>query len=376
MKAFSRKRCFYGIVLAAIVLSFSVAGAAGLTPMEQLGKLMYQDKDFSFNGTQSCMTCHHHRSGFADPENSLDPAVSVVSTGADGVSQGGRNAPTAAYAGFSPILQWSGSDGERTYFGGMFWDGRATGLILDDPLAEQAQGPPLNPVEMAMPNKEAVVQVVRDAAYAPLFKKVFGRDALDFGNEDAAYDNIGRAIAAYERSPQVQKFSSRFDTGALTDRENVGFNLFNYKCTACHSATGSGAVPALFTNYGYANIGLPVNPLLTGNLPDLGLGGFLESDFDLGEKALIGDANYASQYGKFKVPTLRNVARTAPYGHNGVFATLREMVAFHNYRDSFDDPEVDENISDAVGSLGLGDNEIDDIVAFLKTLTDDLMMQP
>ncbi len=192
---------------------------------------------------------------------------------------------------------------------------------------------------------------------------------------DDAYDDIGRAIAAYERSAQVQKFSSRFDSGALTAREKEGLDLFTANCAACHSAESSGDVPALFTNYGYANIGLPANPLLDRDEPDLGLGGFLKSDLD-SDEPLIGDEDYARQDGKFKVPTLRNVVRTAPYGHNGVFATLREMVAFHNYRDSFDDPEVDENISDAVGSLGLGDNAIDDIVAFLKTLTDDLMMQP
>ena len=99
--------------------------AAGLTQMEQLGKIMYQDKDFSLNRTQSCQTCHHHLAGFADPTNMRDPASTVVSLGDDGISKGGRNAPSSAYAGFSPALQKNDA-GE--YVGGMFWDGRATGL--------------------------------------------------------------------------------------------------------------------------------------------------------------------------------------------------------------------------------------------------------
>lgn len=338
-----------------------------LSTIAQLGKIMYQDLDFSFNSTQSCKTCHHHRSGFADPDNTMDPYHSVVSVGADGISTGGRNAPTAAYTGYSPALHWD--DAMESYVGGMFWDGRATGLILGDPLAEQAQGPPLNPVEMNMPDKEAVVQVVRDSSYSNLFIKVFGPNSLD--DVDMAYDNIGRAIAAYERSIEVQKFNSRFDNGELTDRERSGLQLFEANCSICHSLA-SNTEPALFTNYAYENIGVPANPLLAGNPVDLGLGGFLESDF-FSDAPLIGDADYAQQYGKFKVPTLRNIGLTPPYGHNGYFPTLREMVNFHNTRDSADwpAPEVPQNLNTAnVGNMGISDSEVDDIVAFLLTLSD------
>jgi Cytochrome c peroxidase len=259
-----------------LLISAACAGplfAAGLSQMEQLGKIMYQDKDFSYNRTQSCQTCHHHVAGFADPTNMRDPASTVVSLGADGVSKGGRNAPSSAYAGFSPELQKNDA-GE--YVGGMFWDGRATGLSenLADPLAEQAQGPPLNPVEMNMPRLEAVVDVVRASSYARLFRKVFGGTSLD--DYAVAWDNIAKAIAAYERSPEVQAFSSRFDSDQLNSQERRGKDLFVAKCSQCHSMDKvAGAKGPLFTNYTYANIGLPENT--EDNVPgdDFGLGGFL-----------------------------------------------------------------------------------------------------
>lgn len=363
------------LLLCTLCLVWATAIAGPLAPIAQLGKLMYQDKDFSFNRTQSCMTCHHHSSGFADPDNSRDPYVSVVSIGADGVSRGGRNAPSAAYAGYSRVLRWDNAVGG--YVGGMFWDGRATGLILGDPLAEQAQGPPLNPVEMNMPDESAVVQVVRDASYANLFRRVFGPDALL--DVPSAYDHIGRAIAAFERSGQVQKFTSRYDRGPLTDKEKAGEVLFEANCAQCHStAPPPNGASALFTNYSYVNIGVPANPLLAGNPVDMGLGGFIESDFNT-PTPLIGDADYAAQYGKFKVPTLRNVGLTAPYGHNGFFPTLISMVDFHNTRDVADWPssEVLQNLNTQdVGDMGLAPDEVDDVVAFLMSLSDSQGMGP
>ncbi|MDD2463391.1 MAG: cytochrome c peroxidase [Desulfobulbus sp.] len=336
---------------------------------EQLGKIMYQDKDFSWNRTQSCQTCHHHISGFADPTNMRDPENTVVSLGDDGTSKGGRNAPSSAYAGFSPPL----TKDDQGYLGGMFWDGRATGLsaTLADPLAEQAQGPPLNPVEMNMPNKEAVVEVVRDSNYAQLFRQVYGPDALI--DTEHAFDDIARAIAVYERSPEVQKFSSKFDKGTLSTQENEGLTVFRDRCASCHSiAPVTEAKGPLFTNYRYYNIGLPANTQDDVPEDDYGLGGFLASKDAPPEFA---DEAY-QENGKFKVPTLRNVAFTAPYGHNGIFATLEEMVQFKNNRQAVWDlvgtPDVDENIYDenGFGAMGLQDGEIEAVVAFLKTLTD------
>ncbi len=348
-----------GLILGALVCTL---WAQELTPLESLGKAMYKDTAFSYNNTQSCQSCHHPAVGFVDPDNTRDPQNSPVSVGADGISVGGRNAPSAAYAGFSPQLT-KGADGE--YVGGMFWDGRATGYTLGDPLAEQAQGPPLNPVEMAMPDKAAVVAAVAASEYADLFLSVF--EMQDFDDVDAAYDNIGRAIAAYERSHSVQRFNSRFDRGRLTVTEQSGGELFKANCAACHPDTPQeGNQAVLFTTYGYANVGLPANPLLAGNSVDYGLGGFLESDY-FGE-GRINDPNFADHYGKFKIPTLRNVAATAPYGHNGVFATLTDMVAHLNQRTAI--PEVDRNISEQVGDMGLDEAQIADIVAFLRTLSD------
>ena len=333
-----------------------MAWAAGGPPavssdIERLGMRLYNDKDLSFNSTQSCRNCHHHFAGFADITNHVSPEVNMVSTGADGVSKGGRNAPSAAYAGFSPPL----SDESGQYIGGLFWDGRADGSVLGDPLAEQAQGPPLNPVEMNMPSKEAIIQVIRDSAYVSLWNRVFGAGSLN--NVDAAYDNFGEAIAAYERSADVTKFSSKYDTARdqFTDAENRGMALFENHCAACHSTTAAfGAPEALFTNYAYANIGVPTNAAVLD-----------EADPGLG--AIVNDPN---QNGKFKIPTLRNIAMTAPYSHNGYFPTLVEMVEFINDRSGYT-PDVDQNIDPSVGSLGLSAEEINDIVAFLATLTDE-----
>ncbi len=357
-----------------IGLAVAVLGSAGMvygapgSRMEMLGMKLFMDSNFSRNATQSCNTCHDRRLAFVDPANVMDPANSVVSVGDDGVSTGDRNSPTAAYGGYSPNLHWDGQKG--SYVGGMFWDGRATGWILNDPLAEQAQGPPLNPVEMNMPSKEAVVDVIRNARYVGLFYQVFGPDALD--DVDRAYDYFGMALAAFERSPMVQKYSSRFDAGDLTAREQRGVELFKANCSGCHSAEpGPDGTPPLFTDYSYHNIGLPANPLLADKGRDLGLGGFLEKDY-ASDSPIIGDADYAAQYGKFKVPTLRNVAVTPPYGHNGYFADLRDMVSFHNSRDTGDwpAPEVSDNLDTEVGDMGLTDQDVDDIVAFLNTLTD------
>lgn len=333
-------------------MAFAAGGAPAVsTTIEKLGMRLYNDKNMSFNGTQSCRNCHHHFAGFADLTNHLDPEVNMVSTGADGVSKGGRNAPSSAYAGFSPPL----TETATGWVGGMFWDGRADGSVLGDPLAEQALGPPLNMLEMAMPSKEAVIAVILNSDYVNLWYGVFGPGSLS--DVDAAYNNFGRAIAAYERSADVTKFTSKYDLArsSFTAAENRGMALFENSCAVCHTTTAEfGAKAPLFTTYGYANIGVPTNPAVaTGE--------------DLGLAVTVGDHN---QDGKFKVPTLRNIAMTAPYSHNGYFATLVEMVDFINDSSAYT-PNVTRNLDDRVGSMGLSRQDVDDIVAFLMTLTDD-----
>ncbi len=191
-------------------------------------------------------------------------------------------------------------------------------------------------------------------------------------NKHPDHDDFALAIAAYERSSEVQKYNSRFDSGDLSTQEETGYALFKVNCSKCHSADpGPNNTPPLFTDYSYHNIGLPANSLLADKGTDLGLGGFLRDDFN-SDSPIIGDENYAEQYGNFKVPTLRNIAITPPYGHNGYFASLRDMVSFHNSRDTADwpAPEVTDNLDPVVGSLGLSEQEIDDIIAFLHSLTD------
>ena len=341
--------CSCGIAAAVTV---AAAPPAVETDLQKLGMHLYNDKNFSMNQNQSCRTCHHHFAGFADLKNHLDPYNSVVSIGSDGVSKGGRNAPTSAYAGFSPPLALI----EGEYVGGLFWDGRADGSVLGDPLAEQALGPPLNPVEMALPDEDAVIAVIRNSSYATLWYKVFGPKSLDDVAE--AYDNFGRAVAAYERSADVTKFTSKYDVDqpGFTASEKAGMQLFVENCARCHSTTVAFAAPApLFTNYRYANIGVPANPLVVLDSPDLGLG------------ATVDDP---AQNGKFKVPTLRNIAMSAPYSHNGSFPTLESIVSFLNDSREFT-PEVGDNIDPGVGNLGLNEDQVNDIVAFLRTLTDE-----
>ncbi len=354
-----RKLTGIGVIVA--VLAFAAAlWAAGGPPnvdssMERLGMRLYNDKNMSYNGTQSCRNCHHHFSGFADITNHLDPYANFVSTGADGVSKGGRNAPSSAYAGYSPVLHTELDEwGDIFWVGGMFWDGRASGYELGDPLAEQAQGPPLNPVEMAMADKQAVVDAIADSDYVNLWYRVFGTGSLD--DADEAYDYFGQAVAAYERSADVTKFTSKYDVGQLSAAEQSGQALFEASCASCHSTQADfGAPAALFTNYRYANIGVPANPGIPSEGPDLGLG------------AVIDDP---AEYGKFKIPTLRNIALSAPYSHNGYFPTLMDMLQFIN-DNSGSAPEVGENVSNQVGNLGLSQKDLNDIAAFLNALTDD-----
>ena len=347
-----QKKVFSIMILCICFADVALAGRpVGLSRLELLGRHLFKDKNLSFNGTQSCQVCHHPLAGFADRRNAIHPETSVVSVGADGESKGGRNAPTAGYAGYSPPLSLCDDE----WVGGLFWDGRATGAVLGDPLAEQAQGPPLNPIEMAMPDKASVIAVIENSTYVNLFLSVFGKNAFD--NVDAAYDNFGRAIAAYERSKEVTAFSSKFDVARsqFTAAENRGASIFHTHCAPCHSDQAMvGAPAALFTNYHYKNIGVPANPLVFQPGPDLGLG------------ATLSDPN---QDGKVKVPTLRNIALSAPYSHNGSFATLEEMVFFINDRTGFA-PEVDANIDPRVGNFNLSQGEIDDLIAFLLTLTD------
>ena len=337
-----------------------------------LGEKLFKDTRLSTPAGQACASCHVESAAFTDPDvMNTNP----VSEGANGGVFGNRNAPTAAYAAFIPAF--SRVDGE--YIGGQFLDGRAATL------ADQAKGPFLNPKEMANENAAEVIGKILNASYASQFKEVYGQNSLD--DVDAAYDFMADAIAAFESTEKFSPFSSKFDavmagTASFTAAEQRGFDLFKKtgagKCEECHTLdTPSGAAGPLFTNFKYFNIGVPINPGNPDKNIDIGLAA---------NPALTTSA--ALEKGKFRVPTLRNVAVTAPYMHNGALQTLEQVVRFYSDRDDkrcypettvltlsetncWPEPEVGDNMDITfTGSLFLSDTQINDLVAFLQTLTD------
>jgi cytochrome c peroxidase len=307
--------------------------------------------------------------GFTGPDPAINTAGAVYEGAVEG-RFGNRKPPAAAYAGDSPILYYDGTK----WVGGMFWDGRATGWTLGDPLAEQAKGPFLNPKEQAIPDAATLVAKVQASSYAGLFADVCpGYDTTEL------YNCIGRAIAAYERSSEVSQFTSKYDywlkgQARLTGQEQWGLALFRGKgkCAACH-------VEPLFTDFTYDNLGVPKNlenpaTIADPTWADPGLGGFLKA-------ASFPPEVYDPEWGKHKVPTLRNVDLRPTkkfikaYAHNGYFKSLEEIVHFYNTRDvpgaGWPAPEVLVNMNTAeMGNLGLNKGEELAIVAFLKTLSD------
>ena len=377
-----RKRIWSCMVALILLVAFaSVTTAHGLSEKEKLGKDLFFDKDLSDPAGQACAACHAPEVGWTGPDKNIN-AHGAVYEGAVKGRFGNRKPPSAAYAGDSPILT-----NTTPFTGGMFWDGRATGWTLGDPLAEQAQGPFLNPLEQNNPNASAVVNKVKASSYVRLFYNICGK-----GKTDADYYVcIARSIAAYERSSEVSSFTSKYDYylkgGAiLTMTEKRGLKLFTGKgnCSNCHVSTGS---KPLFTDFTYDNLGVPknlenpfynepaYNPMRSAWI-DEGLGGFLKG---------IGYPSYG-EVGKMKVPTLRNVDKrpyngfVKAYGHNGYFKSLEEIVHFYNTRDvpgagwkgkPWPAAEVSANVNNIeLGNLGLTHQEESDIVAFLKTLSD------
>ena len=192
-----------------------------------LGKAIFFDADLSSNGTQACATCHDSTVGFTGPDAAINTAGAVYE-GALPNHFGNRKPPAAAYAGDSPALYFD--EAENAWFGGMFWDGRATGASLGDPLAEQAQGPFLNPLEQAVADAQDLCVKVNGASYAGLFEQVWGAGSLDCAEDaNGVYERIARSIAAYERSTEVSPFSSKFDL--FWDKaQSAGKDVTQIKC--------------------------------------------------------------------------------------------------------------------------------------------------
>lgn len=387
---------FVGAIAIALLSMTTSSRAQDLSDLELLGKQIFFDENLSSPSGQSCATCHDPAWGFTGPLGDINASEAVYPGAAhhdwgNRLVFGNRKPPTAAYGGQSPVLFYDAE--EDVFVGGMFFDGRATGWALGDPLAEQAQGPFLNNLEQNLPEARAVIERAAASDYAELFESVWGPGSLDpAGDIELAYERLARSIAAYERSSEVNPFTSKYDyyldgLVELTPLEAQGLELFegDAECSACHpSELGPNGERPLFTDFTYDNLGVPINKdnpfyrMDPENNPDgydwrdQGLGGFLAGTE---EWASIAD----SFRGAHKVPTLRNVDRRPGEGdvkafmHNGVFKSLEEVVHFYNTRDvEFWPPaEVPENVNeDELGDLGLTADEEAAVVAFMRTLSD------
>jgi cytochrome c peroxidase len=446
----------------------------GTEATETLGELMLFDKNMSPNRNQACASCHMPYAGFGGPIPSVNLTI-IAYPGTAHFRVGKRIPQRHPYSPFFPVLQYNQVQG--LFFGGNFFDSRATGYLLRVPDAEQAQGPPVDTQEMGFPDTACVAFRLAQAVYRPLFEEVWGKGSLDinFPHETAqicaipggaavfggsttpiplsaadrtrantVYDRWAQSIDSFEQSVQVSAFSSKFDAFLagkykLTPQEMAGLKLFDGKgnCNSCHldgrgttlksnqtDTSAAAMVNPLFTCFGSANEGLPLNPRdafyyqtgpdaygFTANpygfgYRDLGLGTFLRSGFGSGPTPNASWRQYAPTVdGQMQVTSARDVAMTPPqcptteapgpyfqkgFFHNGYIKSLKQLVHFYNTRDKYANqvtsghcppettekvdcwpmPEVKNNIDMTSGNLGLTDEEENDIVAFLETLSD------
>jgi cytochrome c peroxidase len=269
----------------------------------ELGKQLYFDPRLSCDETVSCASCHDPKKGWSNGE--------AVATGVRS-QKGGRSAPTIINAAYSDL---------------QFWDGRA------DRLEGQALGPIQNPIEMDHKIEECVAKLNKVEGYRQQFRKVF--------NSDVTPENIAKAISAFERTilsgdAPIDRFKAG-DKSALSDEAQRGMKLFFGKaqCSSCHTGHS-------FSDFSFHNIGIGMEK----EKPDLGR-------FEITKQ--IGDK------GAFKTPTLREIARSGPYMHDGRFATLEEVVDYYD-KGGFANPQLDEGIF----ALKLTPQEKADLVTFLK----------
>lgn len=368
-----------GLALAFVMLggASAVAEPAALTPVEELGRSIFFDANLSLNGNQPCAVCHSPEAGFTGPIEHLNEAGGIYEGSILGVFAN-RKPPTNAYAMPLPVLHHVFEGDDLLFVGGAFFDGRATGKAVGTPLADQAQGPFLNPLEMALPDAACVVARVCEPAVPALYPvamtEVWGGTVCDIdlpadldaqcrqadaeilldeearARVDAAFDAVARSLAAYQGSAEVSPYSSKFDAvmagkADLTEQEAFGLEVFQGQglCAECHVLDpGPNGEPPLFTDFTYDNLGIPRNPSNPwytqpvnpegADWVDPGLAGYLETD-------PIYAAVAAEQAGKHKVPTLRNVDRrpypefVKAFTHNGYFTTLYGVVHFYNTRD-------------------------------------------
>lgn len=438
-----------------------ITSATRLNRVRVLGKLLLFDKNLSVNKNEACSFCHMPYADFTGPISSLNKTT-VSYPGSVRSRFGHRKPQSYTYAPFYPVLLYNES--QQDFYGGNFWDLRATGYKLQNPAAEQAQDPPVDPNEMGLPDPACLVYRLSQSMYRPLFESLWGEQAfriqwppdveqvcsapgpapvsdpypvhlssVDRGQSNSTYDQFGLSIAMYEASPQVSPFSSKFDYAlanpgkpVLSLNELAGWNLFRGKalCNTCHldgtenttkqrnpasiTPANAASVAPLFTDFTSNNIGLPRNIAIPfyyetqqdkygyasnpadRNFVDKGVGDFLRGPGNVNSEW----KQYANSFdGKFQTSTLRNLdKRPRPdfvkaYMHNGYLKSLKEVVHFYNTRDilgpckapindpgekitCWPAPEIPQNLNKTIGRLGLTDREEDQIVAFLKTLTD------
>lgn len=367
------KRFLCGILLAAGVLCVAVAlaekppGASaplGLPPMPvpennpqtaekiALGDKLFHDKRFSTTGEVACANCHAREKAFTDGPLSVSEGINKLT--------GTRNAPTVINA---------------AYFKTQFWDGRSPDL------EDQALHPFVNPVEMGLEDHQPILDIVRsDPDYVKAFQAVFGKTG-----DEITMTEVTRAIAAFERT--IISGDSPFDhwyfgghVGALTEAQERGFDIFvnQGRCVSCHVVEQT---QALFTDNRFHNVGVGINDIQD-SVPELA-GAFLEAEATLAEVDVqVLTDKRTSELGRFavsrdfddlgsiKTPTLRNVAVTAPYMHDGSLKTLRDVVVHYNNGGVTEAGNpVNDFLSGGIRPLNLTDEQIDDLVAFMEALT-------
>jgi cytochrome c peroxidase len=317
-----------------------------------LGDRLFHDTRFSSTGEVSCATCHVREKAFTD--SPLKVAEGVKSL------KGTRNSPTVI---------------NSAYLDSMFWDGR------EPDLEGQAAQPFVNPVEMALPDHEPILEIVRtDPGYVEAFQNVFGKSGADVTMKE-----VTQAIAAFERT--IVSGNSPFDRwhyggdkDAMTAQQIRGFDIFinQGRCVSCHVVEHD---QATFTDSRFHNIGVGINDI-EDDVPELAPA-FLKakkeginvdvavlSDKRTSELGRFAVETEVDGVGAFRTPTLRNVAVTAPYMHDGSLATLRDVVVHYN-NGGFTEPQTEPNafLSGGIRPLDLTEEQIDDLVAFMEALT-------
>lgn len=390
--------CLFGLCLAFTACDSGSSALVKMAKIDSLGKIdtstfsdsemlgfkIFSDTRLSSPEGLACMSCHNPKSAFTDSRKDLP-----VSQGAFATHFGNRNTPTAMYKKFIPPLHLEASGeegGQEIYVGGLFLDGRVQSL------KDQAKVPLLNPIEMGATKESVVKKVCESNDYKSLLQKVYGNMACadeEWSEEqiETTFNLLAQAVEAFESTAVFSPFSSKFDRvmagqESFTEIEQMGFQVFNDQergnCAACHSLDRNNAAKReLFTDFTYDNLGLPINPefsKLGHNNPDFGLSQ---------------TTGRRQDRGLFRVPTLRNIAVTAPYGHNGYFQTLEQVVDFYNTRDvkpscpenlsageaekqhCWPKAEVPETVNNSeLGDLNLTLRDQKALIEFLHTLTD------